>query len=79
MSANLKKDPITTIAGAALLALGLYIVFDSYQSDAFKTWKDFLLPLGAIVTGVFLVRSPDSIVKLTSKAVDKKIGKEKGE
>lgn len=75
MSANLRKDPITTIAGAALLALGLYITYDSYQEDAFKTWKDFLLPLGSIVTGVFLVRSPDSIVRLTNKAVDKKLDK----
>jgi uncharacterized membrane protein len=75
MSANLKKDPITTIAGAALLALALYITFDSYQNESFNTWKDFLLPLGSFVTGVFLVRSPDSIVKLTTKAVDKKISK----
>lgn len=76
MSANLKKDPITTIAGAALLVLGLYITYDSYQVDGFKTWKDFILPLGSIVTGVFLVRSPDSIVRLGNKAIDKKLGKE---
>lgn len=75
MAANLRKDPITTIAGAVLLALGLYITFDSYQAEAFNTWKDFLLPLGSIVTGVFLVRSPDSIVKLGNKAIDKKLDK----
>ncbi len=73
MSANLKKDPITTIAGAALIALGLYITFDTYQADGFKTWKDFLLPFGSIVTGVFLVRSPDSIIRLGNKVIDKKI------
>lgn len=79
MSANLKKDPITTIAGAVLLGLALYIIFDSYQNEQFKTWKDFLLPLGCLVTAVFLIKSPDSIVKLTSRAVDKKIGKKEGE
>ena len=76
MAANLRKDPITTIAGAVLIALGIYITYDTYQNDGFKTWKDFLLPLGSIITGVFLVRSPDSIVKLGNKAIDKKIGKE---
>jgi uncharacterized membrane protein len=79
MSANLRKDPITTIAGAVLLVLGLYIVFDSYQEDGFKTWKDFLLPLGSIVTGVILVRSPDTIIRWGNKAVDKKLGKDKGD
>jgi len=79
MSANLRKDPITTIAGAVLLVLALYITFDSYQTDGFKTWKDFLLPLGCFVTAVFLVKSPDSIVRITNKVVDKKLGKEKGD
>lgn len=79
MSANFKKDPYTTSAGALLLALGLYIVFDSYQEDGFKTWKDFLLPLGSIVTGVILVRSPDTIIRWGNKAVDKKLGKKEGD
>lgn len=78
-NANLSKDRITTLLGVLLILLGMYMLFDTYQNEGFTDWKHFAAPAGSILTGLFFVRSPDSIIKLGESAGEKAIGKKFGD
>jgi hypothetical protein len=62
-NANLTKSPITTISGAImiLLAIAMYgaPMFFEVKKDFTEHWY---VPLGILVIGVLLVRSPDTII-----------------
>lgn len=80
MSANLKKDPITTIAGIifVIISILMYVLpmFMEVGKDFTEKWYVPLIPL---IVGVYLMRSPDSIIRFGNRAAAKKIGKKEGD
>lgn len=76
MSANLKKDPITTIAGIifVLISILMYMLpmFMQVSKDFTEKWY---MPLVPLVVGVYLMRSPDSIIRFGNRAASKRLGK----
>jgi hypothetical protein len=70
-NANLKKNPITTIIGIIItfVAVSLYVIPYFYlPKSEIVIW----VPAAMGMVGIFLIISPDDLIWLTKKVIDKR-------
>jgi hypothetical protein len=76
---DLKENKITTIAGVIFLLISILMyvmpMFFEVKKDFTEKWYVPLIPMAI---GVLLMRSPDTIVKGTGKAINKLTKTDKG-